>query len=168
MAVGLPRPIIPDPLTLGDMRLRAWASTSWAVASFSVLGGWGNSAGSMSGTSSTLKRGCQRVSWSSGTTMGGFREARKACVRRRQGVPGDPGHICVGAGKAVGLRSQLGDLGQGPAPELHMLSWAKGRTQQPPAPTEPVMNLAGTEAAMLGSSPQLGDQDQGPRPARTL
>lgn len=26
-------------LTLGDIRLRAWASTSWAVATFSVVGG---------------------------------------------------------------------------------------------------------------------------------
>lgn len=51
----------------------------------------------MSGTSSTLKRGCQRVSWSSGTTMGGFREARKACPRK--GIPDDQGHICLEVGK---------------------------------------------------------------------
>ena len=83
-------------------------------------------------------------------------------------MPGDPGHICVGAGKAVGLRSQLDDLRHGPAPELQVLSWAKGRTQRPPAPTEPVKNLAGPEAAMPDSSPQLGDRDQGPHPAHTL
>lgn len=75
------RPFHPS-LTLGDIRLRARARTSWAVVSFSTAGGWGSSAGSMSGTPSTLKRGCQRVSWSSGTSMGGFREARKAYVRR--------------------------------------------------------------------------------------
>lgn len=69
-------------LTLGDIRLRARASTSWAVATFSVVGGWGSSAGLMSGTSSTLKRGCQRVNWSSGTTMGGFREAKKTYPRK--------------------------------------------------------------------------------------
>lgn len=69
-------------LTLGDIRLRARASTSCAVASVSVVGGRGSSAGSMSGTSSTLKRGCQRVSRSSGTTMGGFREARNTYPRR--------------------------------------------------------------------------------------
>lgn len=75
-------------LTLGDIRLRARASTSWAVVSFSVVGGWGSSAASISGTSSTLKRGCQRVSWSSGTAMGGFREARKAYWRSTRGPPG--------------------------------------------------------------------------------
>lgn len=66
-------------LTLGDIRPRARASTSWALTGFSVLGGCGSSAGSMSGTLSTSKRGCQHVSCSSGTTMGGSSEARKAC-----------------------------------------------------------------------------------------
>lgn len=69
----------PPAFTLGVMRERALSSTSWAVVSFSVCGGWGSSLGRMLGTSSTLNLGCQRVSLSSGTTKAGFSDARKTC-----------------------------------------------------------------------------------------
>lgn len=68
--------------TLGVMRERALTSTSRAVLSFSVWGGWGSGLGWTAGTVSTLKRGCQRVSLSSGTDTGGTKEERKTCRHR--------------------------------------------------------------------------------------
>ena len=62
------------------MSERALSSTSWAVASLSVWGGWGRELVWMAGTVSTLKRGCQRVSLSSGTDTGGTIEDRNSCT----------------------------------------------------------------------------------------
>lgn len=64
------------------MSERALSSTSWAVASFPVWGGWGSELAWMAGTVSTLKRGCQRVRLSSATDNGGTNEDRKACRHR--------------------------------------------------------------------------------------
>lgn len=74
--------------TLGVMSERALSRTSWAVDSFSVWGGWGSALPWMAGTVSTLKRGCQRVSLSSGTEMGGTSEERKVCREAATGQPG--------------------------------------------------------------------------------
>lgn len=71
--------VLSPPFTFGVMRARALSSTSWAVVSFSVCGGWGRLLGRMLGTSSTLNLGCQRVSLSSGTSRAGFIEARNSC-----------------------------------------------------------------------------------------
>lgn len=68
-----------DSLTRGFNLPLCFSRTSLAEWYTLISGGCGRGETTTSGTLSSWKCGCQRVSLSSGTMTGGFREARNVC-----------------------------------------------------------------------------------------